>query len=185
MNLSVVSAALLATLTATSAAAQSRDSVTVDFTLGSSSGTGGRRLYADRDGIGATLVVGIRNSPRTPLAPVYAAALDGLGTIDFGDSCLIDPTATHGCAPPYPSFVSAGLLGGVELGDSRAALRALVGPAYVAASGRDGLGAQLHLDASAGTKHVALVGALRRDFIRRFDGEPLHVSTVELGLRIR
>lgn len=180
-----VFSALLVALTATTAAAQSRDSVTVDFTVGASTGTGGKRLYADRNGVAATLLVGVRSGPRAPFAPVYAVALDGLGTVDFGDVCLIDPTATHGCAQQFPSFVSAGLLGGAELGDSRAALRALVGPAYVAASGRDGLGAQLHVDASLGAKHVALVGSLRKDFVRRFDGETLHVSSVEFGLRFK
>lgn len=177
-------ASLLVGLAATSAAAQSRDSVTVDFTLGSSNGSGGNQLYAQTDGVGAALTIAFRNRGRTPIAPVHAFALEGRAS-GIGDVCLIDPSAPHGCAPYYPSFISAGFLGGAELGDSRAALRALVGPAYFATNGRDGLGAQLDLDASAGTKHVALVASLRHDLIRRFSGETLRVSSVGFGLRFK
>ena len=166
-------------------AAQSRDRLSLDVTLGPSTGSGGRRYYYDSADMGAEITLALRPHPESLSGWIAAVAVGRHTPVEFGDPCALDPGGGSGCAPAFPSFSHLGLLGGREWRRSHGAVRALVGPAFYCGGGASGLGGQLHVDAAAGFRHLQFVAAARGTWVDRFTGETLRAHSLEFGLRMQ
>lgn len=169
---------------APSLAAQSHDSMSLDVTLGPSTGSGGSRYYYDSADIAGEITLAVRPHPDRSSTWIAALAVGRRTPAEFGDRCALDPGGGSGCAPAFPSFSHFGLLGGREWRRSHAEVRALAGPAYYWGGGSSGLGAQLHIDAATGFKHLQFVAAARGTWVDRFTGETLRAHSLEFGLRV-
>jgi len=167
--------------------AQSQDSLSLDVTLGRSTGSGGRRPYLSSGDIAAEITLGFRPHPDRGSAWMAAFTLGRRsGPLAFGDErCIVQPGPDSGCEPAFPTFSHIGLLGGREWRASHADLRALAGPAWYGGGGASGLGAQLHVDAAVGFRHLAFVVAARGSWVGRVTGETLRCRSLEFGLRIQ
>jgi hypothetical protein len=167
--------------------AQSQDSFAFDATLGRSIGSGGRRPYLSEDDIATEITLGF--VPHPDRASAWMAAFTvgrRSGPLALGDlPCIVQPGVDSGCEPRFPTFSHVGFLGGRELRASHIELRALAGPAWYGGGGASGLGAQLHVDAAVGFRHLALVGAARWSWVERVTGESLRCRSIEFGLRIQ
>jgi hypothetical protein len=182
----IVTAIAVAVGFAPSLVAQSRGARSIDVTLGPSSGSGGKRPYFSSDDVAAEITFGLR--PPVSRGTTWAAALTigrRSGPLDFGDLCRLQPTGEPGCEPRFPTFSHIGLLGGAAWQASRLEVRGLVGPAWYVGGGPSGVGAQAHLDAALGFRHVAFVVATRGSWVARAGGESLRCRSLEFGLRVR
>jgi hypothetical protein len=171
---------------APSLTAQSRDARSFDVTLGRSFGAGGKRPYFSSDDVAAEITLGLR--PRVSGRATWATALTigrRSGPLEFGDRCRVQPTGDPGCETRFPTFSHIGLLGGAAWQASRLELRGLVGPAWFTGGGPSGVGAQAHLDAALGFRHVAFIVATRGSWVARVGGESLRCRSLEFGLRVR
>lgn len=175
----------LATVLVGSLQGQSRDSLSLDATLGPSVGSGGRGPYYSSDDVAGELTLTIRPHPDRDRSQIAALSVGGRTSLDFGDRCVVDVAAGSGCIPAFPTFSHVALLIGIEQQWGIAAVRALAGPAFYEGGGSPGMGAQLHLDGAVGFSHLAFVGAIRGSFVSRFDGESLRARSVEFGIRIQ
>jgi hypothetical protein len=181
----IVFAVGLVASVAPSLAAQSRDSLSLDVTLGPSSGSGGRRYYYDSADIAGEITLALRPHPDRASAWIAAVSVGRRTPAEFGDRCALNPGGAPGCAPAFPSFSHLGLLGGREWRTSHAGVRAFAGPAYYFGGGASGLGGQLHADAAAGFTHLQFVAAVRGMWVDRFSGETLRAHSLEFGLRFQ
>ncbi|HEU0301202.1 MAG TPA: hypothetical protein VFR37_17185 [Longimicrobium sp.] len=154
-----------------------------ETSLGFSAGGGGG--YSERDGIALDLLLAkqVRAAPAGTLVAAITAGVHGpiAGDLD----CISTPAGL--CAPGFPVFISAGVMGGVQLGSAaRANARLLAGPAVFAAEEGGTLGLQGRLDlATPALFHVSLVAALQGAVLPRFQGETLTSRSISLGLRIQ
>src|SRR5512146_1736884 len=162
--------------------AQSRDSLSLDATLGPSIGSGGRGPYYSSDDVAGELTLTFRPHPDRDRSQIFALSLGRRTSMDFGDRCVLDVAAGAGCIPAFPAFSHVALLVGIEQQWGIAAVRALTGPGFYGGGGSSGMGAQLHLDGAVGFTHVAFVGAIRGSFVSRFNGETLRARSVEFGI---
>lgn len=181
----IVLRVILAMTLASPLSAQSHDSVSLDVTLGASTGYGGRRPYYASDDVAGEITLAVRPHPDRSSAWIAAVTVGRRTPLEFGDPCVIQPGAGSGCAPAFPSFSHLGLLGGREWRRSHVELRALAGPAFYGGSGASGLGGQMHLDGAAGFRHLAFVAAVRGSWVARVDGETLRCRSLEFGLRVQ
>lgn len=170
---------------APSLAAQSRDPLSLDVTLGPSTGSGGRRHYYDSADVGVEITLAVRPHPDRPSAWLGGVTVGRRTPAEIGDRCFVDPGSGPGCAPAFYSFSHFGLLGGREWRRSHGAVRAFAGPAYYWGGGASGLGGQLHVDAAAGFKHLQFVVAARGTWVDRVTGETLRAHSLEFGLRVQ
>lgn len=180
----IVFAVGLVVSVAPSLAAQSHDSLSLDVTLGPSTGSGGRRYYYDSADIAGEITLALRPHPDRASAWIAAVSVGRRTPAEFGDRCAINPGGAPGCAPAFPSFSHLGLLGGREWRRSQTEVRAFAGPAYYF-GGASGLGGQLHVDAAAGFTHLQFVAAARGTWVDRFTGETLRAHSLEFGLRVQ
>jgi hypothetical protein len=169
------------------AAAQARDSLSLDATIGASTGLGGRRPYYNSGDIAAEMTLAFRFHPERSVAAVGALSVGGRGTVLSDDVCrLVDgPGGAVSCAPRFPALNHVGILGGVESRASRVSMRVLAGPAFYGREGASGFGAQTQLDGAIGFSHLALVGAVRGSWIARVTGETFLFRSLEFGLRVQ
>lgn len=166
--------------------AQSRDPVSIDATIGLSTGSGGRLPYYSSDGIAGEITLTFRPHPERETAGVVAATVGGQSHFDgYGDKCVVNPEYGSGCLPAFPSFSHVGVLGGVEGQWPGFAMRALAGPAFYGGGGASGIGGQLHLDGAIGFTHLAFVVAIRGCLVARVTGETLRSHSLEFGLRVQ
>jgi hypothetical protein len=175
----------LAIVLAGSLQAQSRDSLSLDATIGPSVGSGGRRPYYSSNDIAGELTLTFRPHPDRASAWVAALSVGGRTSLEFGDRCVLDVAAGSVCAPAFPAFSHVALLVGIEKQWGIAAVRAFAGPGFYGGGGPSGLGAQVHLDGAVGFTHLALVGVIRGSFVSRFSGETIRAHSLEFGLRLQ
>ena len=159
--------------------AQTTRSLSVDLSVGLSTGSGGR--YADRSGIAGEITL----VPEHATIGFVALTVGGAGSIGSGDVCALEAGPGTRCLPQFPATAHLGVLGGLEGRVSGVTLRMLGGPAFFGGAGASGMGSQIQLDASAGGAHIAVLIATRGSLIRRFSGETQWLSSVAVGLRIR
>jgi len=169
------------------AAAQARDSLSLDATIGPSAGSGGRQPYYTSGDIAAEVTLAFRFHPERSVAGVGALSVGGRGTVLSDDVCrLVDgPEGTFSCAPKFPALNHIGILGGVESRASGVSMRVLAGPAFYAREGASGFGAQTQLDGAIGFSHLALVAAVRGSWIVRVTGETFFFRSLEFGFRVQ
>lgn len=166
------------------AAAQRRFGPSVEASLGISAGGGGtyyHRTGGAMDAVVAIPVAGTRD--RTWVAGVTGTAN---GPVAVDDVCLVGPNDT--CVPDYPTFVSLGVLAGVQSRLGRGfSSRVLAGPAYYqAVDGGDTFGLQGRVDvAKPLVFRTALVASVRGAVLPRYEGETLRFAAFGLGLRIQ
>jgi len=179
--------AVLALPLAGPAAAQARDTVSLDATIGASAGSGGRQPYYGSGDIAGEVTLGIRFHPERTVASIGALSVGGRSRFGFGDTCrlLNGPDGPPGCAPYFPALAHLGVLGGVERREGAGSLRALAGPAFYAGNGPSGFGAQTQLDGAAGFSHLLIVAAVRGSWIVRVTGETFFFRSLEFGLRVQ
>jgi hypothetical protein len=185
MHQNIVFSIALTFMIASPLSAQARDSLSLDATVGSSVGSGGRHHHNDDGGIGGELTLTVRPHPDRETAVIAALTVGGRRSVDFGDKCAVEPGAGSGCLPAFPAFSHVGILGGIERRASALAVRALAGPAFYGGGGVSGVGGQFQLDGAAGSTHLALVVAARGSVIASFTGETLLARSLEFGLRVR
>jgi len=169
------------------AAAQTRDTLSLDATFGPSDGSGGRRPYYRSADIAGEVTLGLRFHPERTVAAVSALSVGGRSHFGFGDTCrlLNGPNGPPGCAPYFPALAHVGVLGGIERREGAGSLRALAGPAFYGGDGPSGVGAQTQLDGAAGFSHLLLVAAVRGSWIVRVTGETFFFRSLEFGLRVQ
>ena len=165
--------------------AQSRDTVSLEITVGASRGWGGGRNYIGEGGVAGEITLGIRARPGDATTRITAVTVGARSSFNFTDVCVMDTVAGFGCRPRFPSVAHIGLLGGLERRRRAGALRVLAGPAFYGGKDASGLGAQLQLDAAVGFTHLALLLAARGSFILRPTGETLGLGSLGLGLRVQ
>jgi hypothetical protein len=186
----VVAAALTIRL-APFAAAQARSSLSLDATIGVSTGSGGRQLYnASSSSIAGEATLGVRFHPERAIAALGALSVGRRGRFEGnGDGRCVVPPPTVGandeCEPPFPNPSHVGFLGGIEARDGELSLRALAGPAFYAGDGPSGVGAQAQLDAAAGFSRLAFLVAVRQSWMSRVTGESLRFRSLEVGVRLQ
>ena len=185
MPRSIVFVIALAMTIAPPLVAQSHPALSLDVTLGGSSGSGGRQDYYDSVDISAEVTLGLRQHPERALSWLSAVTVGRRSPLEFGDKCVVRLGGGSGCAPAFPTFSHLGLLGGGEWRRAATAVRVLAGPAFYAGGGASGLGAQLHLDGAVGFRHLAFVAAARGSWIARVSGEALRCHSLEFGLRVQ
>ena len=159
--------------------AQNTRSLSVDLSVGLSTGSGGR--YSDRSGVAGEITL----VPAHATAGIVALTLGGEGSIASGDVCVLDAGPGTRCLSQFPATAHLGVLGGLEGRVSGVTLRMLGGPAFYGGAGASGMGSQFQLDASTGATHVAVLIAARGSLIRRFSGETQWLSSVAIGLRFQ
>jgi hypothetical protein len=185
MHRSIVFVVVLAMRLAPPLVAQSHPALSLDVTLGGSSGSGGRQDYYDSDDISGEITLGMRQHPEPGLSWLSALTVGRRSPLEFGDKCVVRLGGSSGCAPAFPTFSHVGLLGGGEWRGPATALRVLAGPAFYAGGGPSGVGAQLGLDGAVGFRHLAFVAAARGSWIARVSGETLRCHSLEFGLRMQ
>jgi len=177
----------LAVVVARPIAAQARDTLSLDLTVGPSVGSDDRKHYGNADGVAGEVTLAFRPHPDRVVAPLAAIAIGRQSPVEGnGDAkCVVFPGDGSGCAPSFPAFGHAGLLGGIELRATHLAIRMLTGPALYGAGGVSGWGGQLHVDGSIGFTHLAIVSAGRRSWIASSTGGWLRCRSWEVGLRVQ
>ncbi len=96
--------------------------------------------------------------------------------------CIL--ASNGGCIPTFPQFLKVGALVGWE--NPGATLRAMGGPAYVVAEGRQAFGLQGRVDGAAPiSRHLALVGSVRGTVVPNYRGDAFEVYALGVGIRIR
>jgi hypothetical protein len=181
----ILLAAGMAALPADAAAQQRRFGPSVEASVGASLGGGG--LYTHRAGgaMDAVLTVPIASTSRSTVVLGVTGTANGPMAVD--DICMVGPGDT--CVEDYPTFMSLGVVGGVQRQLSTTlSSRLLAGPAYFqSVDGDDALGLQGRVDIARSTAlpRVALVGSLRGSLLPNYEGETLRFAAVGLGLRIQ
>jgi hypothetical protein len=109
-------------------------------------------------------------------------AFGGHTAIPAGDVCHFNAAQTR-CLHRFPGTFHFSVMGGLERTSKYDAVRVMVGPAYFGSDG-NGYGALARLDGSAGSRHVAVIGALQGAIDFR-SNETLRFGTVLFGMRLR
>ena len=180
----VLLAAGMAALPADAAAQQRRFGPSVEASLGASLGGG---LYTHRAGgaMDAVLTVPVAATSRSTVVLGVTGTANGPMAMD--DICMVGPGDT--CVEDYPTFMSLGVVGGVQRQlSSTLSSRVLAGPAYFqSVDGDDTFGLQGRMDVARSTAlpRVALVASLRGSLLPRYEGETLRFAAVGVGLRIQ
>src|SRR5215831_1453793 len=168
-------------------AAQTRESLSLDATIGASAGSGRRQYYGSGDFAGE-VTLGLRFHPERTVAAIGALSVGGRSHVGADDAIcrLVDGSSgtSPRCAQHFPGLAHVGVLGGVER-RGVVSLRALAGPAFYAGEGAPGFGAQAQFDGAIGFSHLALVGAVRGSWIARVTGETFLFRSLEFGFRVR
>lgn len=166
-----------------SAAAQQGFPLSIETTLGARVGSGG--TYVNRAGAALDLLLGIdlRQTSRGMLILGISGGVQG--PVVSADICLIRPDGE--CAEDFPTFLSAGVLLGLQHGSAGgASARVLAGPAYYHSELGRTLGLQGRLEASTPSLlRTSLIASLRGAALPSFRGETLGITSVGLGLRIQ
>jgi hypothetical protein len=181
----ILLAAGMAALPADAAAQERRLGPSVEASVGASLGGGG--LYSHRAGgaMDAVLTVPVAATSSGTLFLGVTGTANGPLAVD--DICLVGPDES--CVEDYPTFMSLGVVGGVQRQlSSTLSSRLLAGPAYFqSVDGDDALGLQGRVDVAHATvlPRVALVASLRGSLLPRYEGETLRFAAFGLGLRIQ
>ncbi len=163
--------------------AQKPDSISLDLSIGPSSGSSSKSDYYQRGTAAAEFTMAF--GPVHSTGRIFALTVGGNASYHSTDVCAIDEEHPGQCRDFFPSTVHLGLLGGLHLGGTRAALRAMGGPVVFSGGGVSGGGLQLQVDGTAGLEHVALLAALRGQALRRGTGETLYIRSLGLGIRLQ
>lgn len=179
----VSAAACVAALPA--AACAQRFGPSVEASVGASAGLGGTYHHRAGPALDAVLTMPVAASA----SGTYVLGITGManGPMAVDDICLVGPDET--CVEDYPTFVSLGVVGGVQrrLGSAYSA-RVLAGPAYYqSVDSDDAFGLQGRVDVARSTilPRTALVASVRGSLLPSFQGEPLSFAAFGLGLRIQ
>ncbi|CAN5678609.1 hypothetical protein BH23GEM6_BH23GEM6_10860 [soil metagenome] len=164
--------------------AQSHLPLATDVSVGFRTGHGG--IYANREGATLDLVLGYSLKEVPGGRFIGGLALGVQGAIASDLSCLVLPDG--GCAPDFPTFLSAGALLGVqrELWNG-VAVRVLAGPAYyqpLDAAGAPGLLGSLDVT-SPPWQQVSLMATLRKSLVSGLYGDALAITSLSLGFRFQ
>lgn len=184
-TLLILVAAGMAAPPADAAAQQRRFGPSVEASLGASLGGGG--LYTHRAGgaMDAVLTVPVASTSASTFVLGVTGSASGPMAVD--DICMVGPD--DACVEDYPTFMSLGVVGGVQRQISPVmSSRVLAGPAYFqSVDGDDALGVQGRVDVARSTAlpRVALVASLRGSLLPSFEGETLRFAAVGVGLRIQ
>jgi hypothetical protein len=172
---SVLSAALASF--ATAADAQSRAPISATLTAGIGHLGGGAALKT-RGGYALDALLAARRRSGWLLA----AGAGVQGSMGSNDRCDFAPDGA--CLEDAPVTTTVAALAGWE--GPRATLRALAGPAFVAAQGAGGIGLQGRVDmATPALGWVAPTLSLRATLAPRLDGEARRLFAAGIGLRVR
>jgi hypothetical protein len=96
--------------------------------------------------------------------------------------CL--PASNGGCIPTFPQFLKVGALVGWE--NPSTTLRAMGGPAYVRADGKQAFSLQGRVDGAAPiSRHLALVASVRGTVVPNYRGDAFGVYALGVGIRMR
>ena len=168
---------------AKSASAQRPDSISLDLSVGPSTGSSSKSDYFQRGTAAAEFTLAI--GPTHSSGRIFALTVGGNASYQSAEVCAIDEAHPGQCRDFFPSTVHIGLLGGFHFGRTRAALRAMGGPVAFSGGGVSGAGLQAQIDGTAGLEHVALLAALRGQVLRRGTGETLYIRSLGIGLRLQ
>jgi hypothetical protein len=166
------------------AAAQQSFGPSIEATFGLSTGGGGS--FNERGGAAVDAVLAmplVRTSAGTFVAGLTAS---GNGKPTSQLVCIDGPGDE--CIGSYPTFLSLGLVAGVQQPLGRnASARVLAGPAYYqAVDGPDTWGMQGRVDvARPFAPRTAAVFSLRGSVLPSYEGETLRFASLALGLRIQ
>lgn len=169
-------------LLSSGADAQQRSALTLDASIGWSSGRTNGEYRDDRRGPAADVLLALRFRPVAAGALVagVSASAQGVGATD--DLCV--PASTGGCIPTFPGFEMIGALVGWQ--NAGATVRVMGGPAYVQADWRGwAVGWQGRLDGALPVaRHVAVVGSARGTVVPSYRGDAFRLIAFGVGLRI-
>lgn len=163
--------------------AQKPDSISLDLSIGPSSGSSSQNDYYQRGTAAAEFTMAF--GPTHTTGRIFALTVGGNASYQAAEVCAIDEAHPGQCRDFFPSTVHIGLLGGFHVGTARAALRLMGGPVAFSGGGVSGGGLQAQLDGTAGLEHVAFLAALRGQVLRRGTGETLYIRSLGLGLRLQ
>ena len=157
----------------------------VEASVGASAGGGG--TYTNRAGGAMDAVLAMPVASTSSSTYVLGITGTANGPITGTDVCVVGPEAE--CLDSYPTFMSLGMVGGVQRRLSpMLSARVLAGPAYYqSVDGDDTFGLQGRVDVARATPlpRTALVASLRASLLPSFEGEALTSAAFGLGLRIQ
>lgn len=176
-----VAAALALALPLNAAAQQTRAlSFDVNFGVETVRTSGEYRDPHQGSAVDALLAMRLRGAGRGALLAGLSAGTPWAWTST--SVCL--PASNGECIPTFPQFMKAGALMGWE--NPTATLRAMGGPAYVRADGRQAFGLQGRVDGAAPiSRHLALVASVRGTVVPNYRGDAFEVYALGVGIRIR
>ena len=163
--------------------AQSLSPVSIEATLGVGKGWTGGEYLGNRSGLAADVLLGarLRHVGRGALVAGLSASAQGGGT----STTECRPASDGMCVPSFPDFFALAPLAGWE--SSGGALRVLLGPAFVQASGEGrALGVQSRLDLAVPVVgRLGAVASIRPTLIPDYRGDSIRLLAFGLGLRFR
>lgn len=186
INRTLAAALLLACATAlpADAAAQQSFGPSIEATVGLSTGGGGAFIERGGAAVDAVLAVPLARTSAGTFVAGLTASGNGKATSEL--VCVDGPGGV--CIGSYPTFLSLGVVGGVQQPLGRnASARVLAGPAYYqAVDGPDTWGLQGRVDvARPFAPRAAAVLSLRGSVLPSYEGETLRFASVALGLRLQ
>lgn len=175
---------LLACAAALPAAAQQSFGPSIEATVGFSAGGGGAFIERGGAAVDAVLAMPLARTSAGTFVAGLTASGNGKATSEL--VCADGPGNV--CIGSYPTFLSLGLVAGVQQSLGRnASARVLAGPAYYqAVDGPDTWGLQGRVDvARPFAPRTAAVLSLRGSVLPSYEGETLRFASLALGLRVQ